>query len=1248
MILMRKILLILACIIITQRLFAQDDYAPNTIENASNSLNSPSAGNSFLNNSNISKSQADVGVDLYTGTATVNVPICNLEAKEMNIPISLSYVGGRGIHVQDVANDVGLGWQLNAGGYIKRMIRGSLPDEASFSVQGYLRNPTAPSIGNQDYDLGLDDAASDVYYVTTPFTSFHFTFDNQGKPLLPEDNNGYKIIYTLPPDNSNTQRPNPYNSTPLSFEIIDNGGNQYYFNTQDLVTTGLPATAYEVTPQICVYADTWYLDKIVTYNSKETIQFNYTTGTNYTVNKYIGKTIVPYNINQLYNGVPFAPSGSAQPIAIPTTYYNVQYLSSITTSLGEVDFTYANDREDFPGAERLANISLKALNPYPQSTANLLRTYNFNYDYFGTPSTDPNQLRLRLDNITLTGTDANTSQPLTLNSFDYNTDVNLPSRNSAQFDYWGYYNYYNSGTLNTWYLLPEGYLNAPNRAPKEISTEANILTNIHNLSGESEAIVYEQNIWHPSNGGVTTANTIPVGGLRVSRILHRLPDGFDLTTQYNYNDINGTSTGQVYGYMNGPIDPNNPSAYGTVGGYYPEYSSGGSGVFYNALSYYNLVNHNHDNTSGTSNPATWQVCTLSETPYNTYDLNGNFIGYSSVTVTDPNGGYTVNKFTNFSDFSDILNYSMIPFNYLGRYSYIINAADNVYGETVAFTDPTTTSPYINNSIPQIPTSYTTIDNSEKRGLLLNKSAYTASGNKVSETNNTYTLVNTNPPTTNGGGYTPINWGLANISYVDDDDGNYPGINSSTDPNYTYSAYNFSPQSYRLTETVNTDYDQNNPGNGIQKITDYTYSPANYRSIRTLTTTDSKGKQHVQTFLHADDYYPTDYTGGLAPLPASELTAITNMLQGNNCPLIHTIDQKNGTTLHQEHESYSQTVIDLGWSPSGDVYSYKNYLTGLSLYTGSTLEKQQSFIYDINASNLNSKTDLGGREVATLYGYQSSYPIAQVINANPTECYYESFEESPYGVPASNLIIPGDYSLPAHTGNMFLPYASWTVPFIKPNNRNYIIQWWNWANGKWNFNQETYTNNMVLNNGSFDDVRIFPSDAQMVSYTYNPQVGKTSSISIDGKTTTYEYDGLGRLRLTRDQDRNIIKRYCYTYAQQIESCTTDPTTIFAQLSYQNIVNTGNEITADAVVSFYSDAACTQPVFVNNLTVNYETYTSCDDDNIPMGQTSMSTGAGGTNFTLMKQLIIYNVFDDEENQDCFDPVVLLLPGNYTIQN
>jgi YD repeat-containing protein len=92
-------------------------------------------------NSSILSSLIADNVDLYTGKTSVNVPLYNLKCNSIEMPISLQ-TNADAHRVNDYGSWVGLGWNLNAGGTITRVIK-NLPDEqtgiisSDFPIQGY-------------------------------------------------------------------------------------------------------------------------------------------------------------------------------------------------------------------------------------------------------------------------------------------------------------------------------------------------------------------------------------------------------------------------------------------------------------------------------------------------------------------------------------------------------------------------------------------------------------------------------------------------------------------------------------------------------------------------------------------------------------------------------------------------------------------------------------------------------------------------------------------------------------------------------------------------------------------------------------------------------------------------------------------------------------------------------------------------------------------------------------------------------
>ena len=56
----------------------------------------------------------------------------------------------------------------------------------------------------------------------------------------------------------------------------------------------------------------------------------------------------------------------------------------------------------------------------------------------------------------------------------------------------------------------------------------------------------------------------------------------------------------------------------------------------------------------------------------------------------------------------------------------------------------------------------------------------------------------------------------------------------------------------------------------------------------------------------------------------------------------------------------------------------------------------------------------------------------------------------------------------------------------------------------------------------------PNHALMTGYAYEPLFGVTREMAPDGTQMRYEYDGLGRISVIRDQDNYILQRYLYNY------------------------------------------------------------------------------------------------------------------------
>jgi hypothetical protein len=86
-------------------------------------------------------------------------------------------------------------------------------------------------------------------------------------------------------------------------------------------------------------------------------------------------------------------------------------------------------------------------------------------------------------------------------------------------------------------------------------------------------------------------------------------------------------------------------------------------------------------------------------------------------------------------------------------------------------------------------------------------------------------------------------------------------------------------------------------------------------------------------------------------------------------------------------------------------------------------------------------------------------------------------------------------------------------------------------GNWQYFEHVVTNTSLVNisgAGSIDELRIYPTNSWMTTYTYDPVVGLTSECDINNRLVYYEYDSFNRLSIIRDQDKNILKKICYSY------------------------------------------------------------------------------------------------------------------------
>lgn len=114
---------------------------------------------------------------------------------------------------------------------------------------------------------------------------------------------------------------------------------------------------------------------------------------------------------------------------------------------------------------------------------------------------------------------------------------------------------------------------------------------------------------------------------------------------------------------------------------------------------------------------------------------------------------------------------------------------------------------------------------------------------------------------------------------------------------------------------------------------------------------------------------------------------------------------------------------------------------------------------------------------------------------------------------------------------------------------------------------------------FNSLRNNLSNAMITSYTHIPLIGVSTITNTKGQKTTYEYDTFNRLKWVKDQDDNILQKYCYNYKGQQVNCD--------EVVYKNVITAG---------TFKSQlCASNETALPITYTVNAGTYSSIISQN-----------------------------------------------------
>lgn len=1092
----------------------------------------------------------DYKVGPITGRPAINFPIYTVESGSLKIPISLGY-DASGVQVNQLATWVGLGWSLNIGNMITRTVRG-LPDE--LAVYGWMDDPTsATDIANSsDYETQrryadlIWDPSPDFFNYSLPGKSGKFIFRKTSQkfetiPFEPID-----VVYQN-------------GSGAGNYQITDNDGTKYYFEYKKTYTNlGDPVG----TPGgLARYTESWYLTKMISANNTDTISLTYQL-------KATGATDVPMQpewlmqkqyqrIYSLNNGGTYNNEGVTETISLNTGLEPV--LTEIKFRGGKVIFHSNTARKDYP-APMLDSIVVL-------NKESIVQKFRFNYEYF---TTDQPQwqydYRLKLRSFGKTevknGLDSET------HSFEYNEEVNLPSTSSTAQDYWGYYNGRDQGFLMNKpptdpelfnpYVVNNIWVGIADRSVSEGHVKAGTLSKITYPTKGFSVFDFESNKYkseYTSNGESTIASA------RVTGTAKNKPVTKTVEFIWGTNYLNNAAALRIYFSANkgpGPFvledvqkvqffditDGTHIGTWSHVNNIYsPEEKNF---VFYLTPGHtYRIISSVQDEASEL-NP-TYLTMSLSATIVTTQSLikSGGGLRISAIRNYDPgnqllstekysyqtgNGAgvgmylrtdeiFERNSFTRKTWVVDeecektmepcrcLRNYKTeIIYMGVGNYPQItLEGATVVYGGvTKTIYDQngdingkavySQTLNFSSNSIynPNVPGRREYINNTITPGGMPSEQYY--SYNKLT---NQYILVKEKL----------FDYGLKHIDsepitavyrimFYPPKCPTPPTVSTS---DFTHMQYSLKLGVYKLNSSTERDYDV--MGNLIaDNTTSYYYDNSNHMEVTRVEKTGSNQSILKDVIKYPDDFTDNSYGSNLLRAKSIRTFPMETITFRNNNQL------KKQTNTYQEYTGkvWLGTVETSMGNSQPDILRYEKYDP-----FGNALQIQRP----------GSATSIVKHSY--IWGYNSLYPIAETKNAAYSDIYFTGFEDGDGNTAADD----------SYTGK-FSRSGGFAKALSGLTDGNYMLSYWNKSLDNWILQTQSiqvsggsYTINI---SGQIDDVRFYPKDAEMSTYTYNPLVGMTSQTDPKGLTTYFEYDGLQRLKHVKDQNRNIVKSNDYHY------------------------------------------------------------------------------------------------------------------------
>jgi hypothetical protein len=1117
----------------------------------------------------------DVPVNECTGIPSISIPLDAVKVIDYSLPISLSYYAG-GIRVEERAAWTGLGWSLNAGGVITRVVRGK-PDESGYTGNDGLLIPANGNVSQYTHDgfMLLKNCATNV--IDLQPDEYYFSFAGySGKFVIAPDG----TTHLMPASSIKIVR-ETYARKPR-FVVTTDDGMIYIFAATE---TTEPSDNGEYGTPIGAYFSSWYLTSISFPDSKQTITFEY--------NDYTSVASKNYFYTERWQVIP--PNGAGL-VAANTNSSSIRtyglHLSKINFPEGYVQFVPKNEaRVDIPGDQILEFVKF-----YDNANV-LVKNYKLGYTYYNNTASDGSLKRLRLETIQELGLSGGTIPPYT---FNYNSDF-LPSINSFDQDHWGFYN----GAGNS-KLIPAGKIGSQliPGADREIfadKAKQGILEKITYPTGGTTVFEFEGNTQYADEkplinaGQMATCNSGPNTNEPYSCSSETPPFTF------------ANAVGDILVHSDRQLLQGN-----TANVYLRNLTTGGTIPLIYGPSYL---------LTGIDRTQTYKITT--ETYHEGGDMAEYVIGSiswkeydnNSLIKSKPAPGLRIKKITT-TDGVDVTatkvtSYEYDMFNDPGRSSGYITGAAPTYSYPFAV---------IPGGLPEVATNYVMRFSKSQADLggsncvfyknvkkIMGTAAQNGSINSYYgiEGNDTYCAQNFFPfaPCTNQTYKNELltrqviisNMGKVvkddSYTYYFDPTNNYskvPGMavgfskrnfndyggtqNDFSSNAFDYTKYDYASEWFYLKNITSTLNDQNGL-NPFITTTDYAYSNPAHMQLTSTSIKNSQGDQVSEGKVYPLDYNLTGTLTGTAavikemvnqhilnaPIEEVNLKVITSptLIIPFTSGTINTFKFSNNQIVKDATYSLKISTTTTGVPLSDPTNYISSKVTNGQFTYDSRYELRNSFdTYDSN-NNLVQLTDRKGTH-AMIREPNTGRAWAKSQQCGYADIAYSSFEH--YTDPAFtnwSYNLAGITTSSAQTGAKAFNLSGNNINSLQPlsTSKKYKVSFWKKvdaatsvtlkagtqtialrtgpARNGWQYYEGTFTSAttaQVTGNAIIDELRLYPGNDRMISYVFKPVVGLMSVCDENNQTTFWEYDEFNRLKITRDQDKYILSKNEYNYQQ----------------------------------------------------------------------------------------------------------------------